>query len=51
MSVRHIVLRVTQDQWEEISKWKKPKESWESYVLSLVRLVAEEIYQEVKQEQ
>lgn len=42
--IRHIVLRVTQEDFEEISQWKKKGESWESYVLGLVRLIAKEIY-------
>jgi len=48
MSVRTIILRVTQEDYERVAKWKKPGESWEQYVLGLIRLIEEELYGEVK---
>ena len=46
--IRHIVLRVTQEDFERISKWKKKGESWEAYVLGLVQLIEKDIYGEVE---
>lgn len=44
--VRTIILRVTNKDYERISKWKKKGESWEAYILGLVELIERDIYRE-----
>lgn len=46
MSIRTIILRVTQEDYDKIAHWKKPGESWEQYALAMVKLIADEIYGE-----
>ncbi|GAG52916.1 unnamed protein product [marine sediment metagenome] len=42
--IRHIVVRVTQEDFERIGQWKKKGESWESYIVGLVSLIETEVY-------